>query len=60
LFIYQGQGHGFFNYEKSRRHFFQTLLESDRFLESIGYLRGRPLIEEQQAVSLLKSKSSNP
>lgn len=49
LFIYPEQRHGFFNYQKKDyRHFLQTLLETDRFLISIGYLKGIPLIPEQK------------
>lgn len=41
LFIYQGQKHGFFNSEK---YFFETVRESDIFLRSLGYLKGKPTI----------------
>jgi len=48
LFLYDGQEHAFFNhYSKDNRYFFQTLLESDRFLTSLGYLKGDPWIEDQ-------------
>ena len=48
LFLYDGQKHAFFNRrQKSNPYFFQTLLESDRFLTSLGYLKGRPWIEDQ-------------
>lgn len=49
LFLYDGQGHGFFNHGKNNNslYFLQTLLESDRFLTSLGYLKGKPLIKDQ-------------
>ena len=37
LFLYEGQGHGFFNYQ--RGEYYQiTLAEADNFLVSLGYL----------------------
>lgn len=47
LFIYEGQKHGFFNYKEDREapYFIKTTYETDRFLESLGYLKGEPSIE---------------
>ena len=40
IFIYPGQGHGFFNYKADdHRYFDQTLAETDRFLVSLGWLK---------------------
>jgi acetyl esterase/lipase len=51
LFLYEGQKHGFFNYREGskdgNRYFTETLLQTDIFLESIGYLRGGPTIEKK-------------
>lgn len=45
LFIYEGQAHGFFNYEKLNHQFYnQTLSEVDKFLASLGWLAGKPQI----------------
>jgi acetyl esterase len=48
VFFYEDRGHGFFNYrhdsENENRFFTETLLQTDLFLESIGYLRGKPTI----------------
>lgn len=41
LHIYDGQGHGFFNNDPSRTI---TLIETDKFLTSLGYLSGEPTI----------------
>ncbi|MDT8432364.1 MAG: alpha/beta hydrolase fold domain-containing protein, partial [Bacteroidales bacterium] len=38
LFLYEGQQHGFFNYQHPE-HYRKTLLEAARFLESLGYIR---------------------
>jgi len=44
LFLYEGQGHGFFNY-KNFEFYKKTLSETDIFLQSLGYLNKTPLIE---------------
>ena len=41
LFLYEGQEHSFFNRGK---YFIETLRETDIFLESLGYLSGKPTI----------------
>ena len=63
LHIYDGQGHGFFNSEPSRTI---TLIETDKFLTSLGYLSGEPTIQapplpaagEQPADSAKKKKKA--
>lgn len=42
LLLYEGQSHGFFNREPYRS---RTLLETDRFLASFGWLSGDPTIK---------------
>ncbi|OHX64673.1 alpha/beta hydrolase [Flammeovirga pacifica] len=42
LKLYEGQEHGFFNKGKNPEMFKETLLESDRFLTSLGYLQPLP------------------
>ena len=43
LFIYEGQGHGFFNQDE---YFFKTLKETDLFLMSLGFLTGSPTLKK--------------
>lgn len=43
LHLYAGMPHGFFN----RARFTETLFEADRFLTSLGYLRGEPTLEKE-------------
>jgi acetyl esterase/lipase len=43
LHLYKDMGHGFFN----NKGFFETLLETDRFLVSLGYLVGEPALENK-------------
>lgn len=38
LYLYEGQYHGFFNFHRGRKYFAATLAETDRFLQSLGYL----------------------
>lgn len=46
LFLYEGAGHGFFNHGREGDHYYQTVLETDRFLTSLGYLRGDPTLSK--------------
>ena len=43
LFLYEGQGHGFFNF-RHHEYYKKTMLEADKFLISLGYLSGKPTI----------------
>ena len=44
LFLYEGQPHGFFNY-RNFEYYKITVAETDRFLQSIGYLNREPAVE---------------
>jgi len=44
LVLYPGRAHGFFNHSKGARDFAATLIESDRFLGSLGWLEGEPTL----------------
>ena len=46
LYLYTGEKHGFFNKGKQKddTYFIATVHETDLFLESIGYLKGKPTI----------------
>jgi acetyl esterase len=40
--VYPGQPHGFFNYGRGDRYFQATLIEVDKFLAALGWLKGDP------------------
>lgn len=44
LYVYEGQQHGFFNYANIE-YYKKTVAETDKFLQSLGYLNKEPLIE---------------
>ena len=44
LHLYEGQGHGFFNYDNFD-YYKKTVSEADEFLQSLGYLKKEPVIE---------------
>lgn len=45
LHLYEGQPHGFFNFrEGNNPYFLQTLTTADRFLASLGYVEGKPVL----------------
>ncbi len=46
LFLYEGQPHGFFNAGKSYESFINTVTESDKFLTSLGWLKGKPKVNQ--------------
>lgn len=44
LHLYEDQPHGFFNVAK----YYETLLEADKFLTSLGYLQGEPTLKKPE------------
>jgi acetyl esterase/lipase len=48
LHLYEGQPHGFFNH-RNRENYARTVIEMDRFLESLGYLEGKPTLQVKAA-----------
>ncbi len=44
LKLYEGEGHGFFNYNKLD-NFKNTVMEADKFLQSLGFLQEEPVIQ---------------
>lgn len=46
--IYDGQEHGFFFYEHSVKYYKETVLEMDRFLISLGFVKGEPSIMNEK------------
>ncbi len=44
LHLYDEQGHGFFNY-KNFEYYKKTVIEADKFLQSLGYLEKEPKLE---------------
>lgn len=69
LQIYEGQSHGFFNYGKdNNKWFLETLTETHRFLQELGYISGNPAVEEylnlqtspaNERISLFDGKTLN-
>jgi dienelactone hydrolase len=46
LHLHEGQGHGFFNHRDGKNRFYHlTVIEADRFLASLGYIKGEPTLE---------------
>ena len=44
--IYEGQPHGFFNYRTGdNKYYYETALETDKFLASLGWLEGPPTLK---------------
>ena len=48
--IFEGQEHGFFNREKAGgKYYYETLLATDKFLTSLGWLSGPPALQNPAA-----------
>lgn len=47
LHIYDGQGHGFFN-SKNPKYYQATVIEADKFLASLGWLKGAPTLDAKE------------
>ncbi len=46
LHLYDGQEHGFFNYGRANnRYYSETLVETDKFLASLGWITGPPTLQ---------------
>jgi len=45
LHIYEGKEHGWYNLWVSRDAMAEALIRMDRFLASLGYLEGEPVLE---------------
>ena len=45
--VYPGEGHSFFGLHRSRDRFFDTTIEMDKFLGSLGWLSGPPTLTKQ-------------
>ena len=45
LHVYKDQPHGFFNKGKKGNYYEKTVLEMDKFLISLGWLKGKPTIK---------------
>ena len=45
LHLYEGKKHGFFNLWIGKEDLAITLVEADRFLTSLGYLKGEPILD---------------
>ncbi len=50
IHIYEGQPHGFFNHGRNgNRWYYETVIASDRFLKSLGWLTGEPTLAKPES-----------
>ena len=56
LILYQGQDHAFFNLDIDEEMHFQTMIDADIFLTSLGFLEGAPTVDQfrKNLMALLK------
>jgi acetyl esterase/lipase len=59
LHLYEGQGHGFYN-ARNPKYYYETMIETDKFLAELGWLKGPPTFKmpaaSQSKVSRARSK----
>jgi acetyl esterase/lipase len=53
LHLYEGQKHGFYS-RTNPKYFYETVLETDRFLASLGWLKGKPTLTLSEASEAAK------
>lgn len=59
--IFAGQSHGFFNYGKDEgRPYYETVVASDQFLKSLGWLEGEPTLSKPQSKQKRSKKTAKP
>jgi len=56
LILYEGQDHAFFNLDMNEEMHFQTMIDADIFLTSLGFLTGAPTVDQfrKNLMALLK------
>lgn len=60
IHIYEGQGHGFFNYGKEdSKYWYETVLESDKFLAGLGWIKGAPTLKMPEAKPATEAKKKS-
>jgi len=57
--VYEGQPHGFFNYGKEGgKYWYETVLETDKFLTSLGWLKGPPTLKQPETTPAPAAKKA--
>jgi acetyl esterase len=57
--FYAGQGHAFFHRDRENgKFYYETLLETDKFLTSLGWLHGPPTLEKPGRAAPAKKKNA--
>ncbi len=52
IHLYEGQKHGFYGkYNANGKYFYETVFQADRFLASLGWLKGAPTLVKPEASS---------
>ncbi len=59
LHVYEGQEHGFWNV-RNPEYYFKTVVEMDRFLVSLGYLKGEPTLKAPSSEEIKNPVKQEP
>jgi acetyl esterase len=58
--IYEGEGHSFFGIRRSRDRFHDTTIEADKFLASLGWIKGPPTLTREWVEKLAEGVTPMP
>lgn len=58
LHLYPNRNHGFFNYLGDKKDFNSTMMKTDRFLRSLGWLSGEPTLDTHPLEPDLKNNTA--
>lgn len=56
LHLYEGQGHGFYN-ARNPKYYYETMIETDKFLEELGWLNGPPTFKMPAKIQTSSAKA---
>lgn len=57
--IYPGEGHSFFGLRRSLDRFYDTTIEMDKFLTSLGWLKGEPTLTKEMVKTYANEAAQN-
>lgn len=60
LVIYPGEGHSFFGIRRSLERFYDTTIEVDKFLGSLGWVQGPPTLTREWVQKLAAGLTMAP
>lgn len=57
--VYPGEGHSFFGLKRSLDRFYDTTIEMDKFLGSLGWISGSPTLTKEEVKAFATEAAEN-